>query len=59
MKTLLQFKQERLDSLKQDLLKGRKPYTRKPEKIANSNDFIFDKATLTIIRKKDIQLELL
>ena len=59
MASLFDLAKEQQRIFKQEMLKGRKPYTRKQETPANSNDFIFDRKTLTIRRKEIKQLELL
>lgn len=59
MQTIYQLREQKLQTLRQRLLRGRKPYTHKEEIPAKSNDFIFDRETLTITKKVDIQLKLL
>jgi hypothetical protein len=58
MKTIQQLHAEHLELKKKALIKSRKPYTRKEEKRADSNDYYFDRETFRIIRKGQIELAL-
>lgn len=52
MKTLINIQKEKIDMIKQSFLLKKV----KEEKIANSNDFIFDRKHLRIIKKGQMEL---